>query len=614
MSFKNSKISTKVFGVIGILALVAGFITFLGIRSLQQMDNAAGVMAVADADALLGAQLNRGVVAMNRAEFRIAADPSADNVAAAKQAITHEQETFSQLLAKAEATAGAERKTALSQVQNEYRDYRATIDQLLSAATSHGDIKVSEAQQTMLREVLKSKQVASRLDDAVRKYEDLNEEKSRQEVAQMGQTYDFTSELLLLLAAIGIAAGLTLGWLVSQFGIVKPIRAAVACLTRLAKGELEIDIFGTDRKDEVGDIAKTMEVFKATAVEAKRLAAEQVRAEAEARQRQEAERLAEQRRQEAEAQRQREAEAAERRQAEQRRLEQEEQQKAAAAQRRSEMLALADRFEASVKSVVDAVAAAATELQATASSMAGTAEETSRQSTTVAAASEQASANVQTVASAAEELSASVGEIARQVTQSATIAEKAVAEAEKTNSTVQGLAAAGQRIGTVVDMIKGIAEQTNLLALNATIEAARAGEAGKGFAVVAAEVKALANQTAKATEEISAQIGDMQNVTGGVVEAIAAIGRTITEMNKIAATIASAIEEQGAATQEIARNVQQAAAGTQEVSSNIGGVTLAATETGSAAGQVLSSAQDLSRQSETLRSEVDSFVLQVRAA
>ncbi|MGO8919215.1 MAG: protoglobin domain-containing protein [Stellaceae bacterium] len=274
---------------------------------------------------------------------------------------------------------------------------------------------------------------------------------------------------------------------------------------------------------------------------------------------------------------------------------------------------LAESFESSVKGVVEQVSSSAVSMKTTAVSMAATAEEASRQATTVAAASEQASTNVQTVASAAEELASSVSEISRQVAQSTKIAGKAVEEANRTNASVTALDAAAEKIGDVVKLINNIAGQTNLLALNATIEAARAGEAGKGFAVVASEVKSLANQTAKATDDIASQIKAIQDATSQAVEAIKGISGTIGQLSEIATTIASAVEEQDAATKEIARNIQQASAGTAEVSSNITGLTTAATETGKAAGDVLSASDGLSKQSGDLRVQVESFVTKIRA-
>jgi len=261
-----------------------------------------------------------------------------------------------------------------------------------------------------------------------------------------------------------------------------------------------------------------------------------------------------------------------------------------------------------VNEVVEVVASSATEMESSALAMSSTSEETSRQSSAVAAAAEEATTNVQTAAAAAEELSASIKEISSQVQESTEVAGRAVSQAESTNLTVQGLAESAQKVGEVVKLINDIAAQTNLLALNATIEAARAGDAGKGFAVVASEVKSLANQTAKATEEIAAQINDIQTATGEAVTAIDGIGKTITGVNEIATGIASAVEEQAAATQEIARNVTEAAKGTQEVSSNISSVQEAATETGSASSQVLEAAKELAGRANELREEVDKFV------
>jgi methyl-accepting chemotaxis protein len=275
---------------------------------------------------------------------------------------------------------------------------------------------------------------------------------------------------------------------------------------------------------------------------------------------------------------------------------------------------LADTFESSIKGVVETISSSATELEASAQTMTAVADQANERSTAVAAASEEASSNVQTVAAAAEELSASITEIGRQVHQSNSICGSAVEEAKHVNATVQNLAEGAQRIGEVVALINDIADQTNLLALNATIEAARAGDAGKGFAVVANEVKSLANQTGKATEDIAAQITAIQGATQEAVGAIQGIGATIAKINEIATAIAAAVEEQGTAIQEIARNVSQAAAGTQDVSKNISGVREIAGEAGQASSHVLMAARDLNIQSERLRTEVDKFLSMVRAA
>jgi methyl-accepting chemotaxis protein len=360
--------------------------------------------------------------------------------------------------------------------------------------------------------------------------------------------------------------GLVIAWLLGG-GIAGPVVNMTSAMEKLAGGDKSVEIPAQGRTDEIGQMASAVQVFKEKMIEADRLRAEQ-----------------------------------------------EEMKRRAEIEKKAAMNTMADDFESSVKGIVQMVASASTELQSTAQSMSATAEETSRQAGAVAAASEQASTNVQTVASAAEELSSSIREISRQVSESARISGQAVADAGRTNDQVKALAEAAQKIGDVVKLINGIAGQTNLLALNATIEAARAGEAGKGFAVVASEVKSLANQTAKATDEISAQVTSIQGATADSVHAIQTITETIGRINEIAAAIASAVEEQGAATQEIARNVQQAAAGTNEVSSNITGVTKAATDTGAAAGQVLGASGELSTQSEALGAKVDAFIARIRAS
>jgi aerotaxis receptor len=289
-------------------------------------------------------------------------------------------------------------------------------------------------------------------------------------------------------------------------------------------------------------------------------------------------------------------------------------QRRAEGQRKADMTKLADGFEAAIGEIVETVSSAATELEASASTLSSTAGRAQELATAVATGSEAASTNVHSVASAAEEMSSSVREIGRQVQDSSRIASEAVSQAHATTERVSELSRAASRIGDVVELINAIAGQTNLLALNATIEAARAGEAGRGFAVVASEVKALAEQTAKATGEIGQQIGGIQAATQDSVSAIGEISGTIARLSEIASAIAAAVEQQGAATQEIARNVQEAARGTQQVSSNVGDVQRGASETGSASSQVLTAAQMLSRDSNRLKLEVGKFLNSVRAA
>ena len=411
--------------------------------------------------------------------------------------------------------------------------------------------------------------------------------------------------VLTLLVSVGGASV----WVVSR-SVINPIKGLTNVMGLLAEGDTAVEVLMAGQRDEIGEMARAVQVFKENAIERDRLQAEQQ--EAEQRAAEERGKHEEERREAAEDKARRETERLEaERTAEQ---EQREVETRAEQHKRQAARQLADGFEASVMGVVDTVGTASSQLQSTARSMTAVAEETARQATTVAAASEEASSNVETVSAAADELSNTIAEIGRQVAQSADITRRAVDEAERTNGSVQGLSEAAQKIGEVVGLINDIAEQTNLLALNATIEAARAGEAGKGFAVVASEVKSLATQTAKATDEIGQQIAGMQGVTSDVVKAIEGIGKTIGEVNEIATGIASAVEQQGAATQEIARNVQQAAAGTQEVNTNISGVTQGAAETGESASQVLDAAGQLSKQSQALRREVEKFLAEVRAA
>jgi methyl-accepting chemotaxis protein len=366
--------------------------------------------------------------------------------------------------------------------------------------------------------------------------------------------------ILGILACVG-----TVSALIAR-SITRPLARSTANMARLAEGDKSITVEYADLKSEIGDLAKALLVFKGNALEMDRLAAER-----------------------------------------------ELQEKRAAEDKRNSMLALADSFESTVRGVVSQVSAASTEMRASAETMATTTRDTSGRAGVMAGAADIAYNNAQSVSAATEELSASIREITQQVANSAKIAADAVQEAKRTDKTVAALAESSRRIGEVVNLINDIASQTNLLALNATIEAARAGEAGKGFAVVASEVKNLANQTAKATDDISTQIAGMQNVTGEAVGAIKAIADTIGRIDQIAATIAAAVEEQGAATQEIARSVEQAASGARDVSENVSAVSQSVDETGRMAGGLLEAASELSQQAELMDREVRGFLERVRA-
>jgi methyl-accepting chemotaxis protein len=453
-----------------------------------------------------------------------------------------------------------ERRGILQGVRADLEAFFATADRstalgLRNENTAAARISMLEVRPARLRI---AQSVAARVASNLR---DL--ETAKREAAE---TAGSATRTLIVTAALGLGFAVGLLALITVYGVTRPLAGMTAAMGRLAAGDLGVTVAGTERRDEVGLLARSLQVFRDNALEARRLA---------------------------------EAQAAE----------------DAAKMRRAQRLdALTRAFETNVSTLTQGLAGAATEMEATAQSMSSVAGQTNQQTVIVAGAAEQTSANVQTVAAASEEMSASVQEIVGQVSLSARIAGQAVASAERTDATVRRLAGTTERIGAFVEVISSIAAQTNLLALNATIEAARAGEAGRGFAVVAAEVKELASQTTRATGEIGERILEIRTATQEAVTDIAAIGRIIAEMSSTAASIAAAMEEQGAATQEITRNVQEAARGTEEVTTHIAGVRDGAGQTGAAASQVLGAAQDLARHSESLTREVGGFLADVKAA
>jgi methyl-accepting chemotaxis protein len=411
------------------------------------------------------------------------------------------------------------------------------------------------------------KDVFYRINADIEKNIKINLAGAKEATDRAAATYSASHNTTIAVVLVGLAIAVG-AMAFSFFGIARPLGRLNGAMTEMAGGNIDITIPGADRADEIGDMAKTVTVIRENAAREAADKAEAARREEEVR----------------------------------------------AQQRRAEMHRLAASFQAAVGEIIETVASASTELEAAAKTLTHTAEGTQQLSTTVAGAAEEASSNVQSVAAATEELTSSVQEIGRQVHEASRIATEAVQQARQTDGRINELSQAAGRIGDVVKLISAVAEQTNLLALNATIEAARAGEAGRGFAVVAQEVKALAAQTAKATEEIGTQIDGMQTATQASVAAIKGIGATIARISEISTVIASAVEEQGSATREISRNVQQAAVGTTQVASNIVDVNRGAGETGSASAQVLSSAQALSSDGSKLKVEVARFLETVRAA
>ncbi len=458
-----------------------------------------------------------------------------------------------------EFTAGVEAaaipeaaKTELRQKLADYqRDYFAWMDTALTLAR---ELKATSESFSAVEPVIAA--VSSSVNN-------IRSEADRLNVAARDKIQWQIEIAILLIASAVLGAGFFIGRSVSR-----PLSAMTAAMIELAKGNFAIVLPGLGRADEIGEIAQAVETFKVNAEQ-------KARDEAEAKIKQD---------------------------------------QITAQRRKADMIKMADDFEGAVGEIVETVSSASTELEASAGTLTSTAVRSQELATMVASASEEASTNVQSVASATEELTSSVNEISRQVQESARMANDAVDQARKTNDRVGELSKAAARIGDVVELINTIAGQTNLLALNATIEAARAGEAGRGFAVVASEVKALAEQTAKATGEIGQQISGIQSATQESVNAIQEISGTIERLSEISSTIAAAVEEQGAATQEISRNVQHAAQGTMQVSSHITDVKQGASETGSASSQVLAAAQSLSGDSNRLKLEVGKFLNSVRAA
>jgi methyl-accepting chemotaxis protein len=383
---------------------------------------------------------------------------------------------------------------------------------------------------------------------------------------QARQQISYATVIMLALGAATLIGSILFVWLYVGGNILRRIGSLQRSMQLLSKGDLESEIYRSSQHDEIAEMSRALHVFRESMIEGRALSTEQ------------------------------------------------DKDRGAKAERATRMEARIVEFETAVRAALDNLQRSANSMQTTAQSMSATADQSSALVSAVASAAEETSVNVQTVSSGTEELSSSIAEIGRQVVTSAQIAGKAVDEAGATDATMHGLADNASRISVVVDLIQVIASQTNLLALNATIEAARAGEAGRGFAVVASEVKSLANQTAKATDEIRSQIASMQQVTTSAVSAIRNIGQTIGEINDVTTAIAAAVEEQGAATREIARNIQHAAGGTAEVSSNIIGVSTASAEAGRAASEVLSASDELRREADMLRSEIDAFLSNIRAA
>ncbi len=560
--FSNRKLLHKILVPVFLLLIVMGSVVWTARSAISELTGSTARITDLVADRLGAAIAVQSALgdAMDTEANAIVA-PSREAIDAAdaqlKADIAKATAAIDTLAAAYDDPAERESIQAIKSIVAEYERVARTSVDLARVFDTDGAIRVSIDVGRPVRQKL-----TAALDERVEQSMAETREAERRATALSEQV--MTRLYVVAGAGLLFAFGL-LGSIILVF-VVRPLNRLTSEMTSIAAGDLTIAIQGTERSDEVGLLARALQVFKSNGLDMRRLQEES--------------------------------------DAQKRRMEDD---------RRAAMLALADQFDANVQGVVQAVALAARQLQSNAQTMTGAAETTTEQASSVAAATEQASANVATVAAASEQLGSSIGEIGRQVNGAATVARDAVVEGERTNALVERLSTAAQKIGDVVNLIQNIASQTNLLALNATIEAARAGESGKGFAVVAGEVKALATQTSQATEEIASQITEIQAITEGTVTAIRKIARTIADVDAIAGAIAAAVEEQTAATHEIGRNIQQAAQGTRLVSGNIGGVSRSATDVRKAAAEVLDAATGLSRDSDLLRDEIQGFIARVRA-
>ncbi len=559
--FDNLRIGQRLMGLTGIMVVLLALLGATGMIGMGRIQ--AGLKTVYEDRAVCLGQLAHILDNLQKMRTRVISAAGTDDPALAKSALDEipafDQAIDSEWKQYYETFLTPEEKTLADRFAAEWSAYRGVRTHVVSLLAAGNR---AEMQRVMSTDGAASFNAVTATNRALI---DLQVRIAREEYERAGTTYQQSRLIATLLCGFGLLLGGGLAWAIGR-SMTGPIAGMITVMGRLATGHTDVEVFGTGRRDEVGDIARSVAVFKQNAVEKARLESAQ-----------------------------------------------EETKRRAEDDRRSTMRGLADRFEHSVSSVADGVAAAARDMEGNAQTLSSLAQQVNTQAVTVATAAEQAAANVETVAAATEELSSSVAEIGRQVVESTRIAAHAVDEVAATGAIVRQLSDAATRIGEVIELINGVAAQTNLLALNATIEAARAGEAGKGFAVVAGEVKGLANQTARATDEIAQQITAVQAETARAVAAISNVTGTIGHISDIAAAIAAAVEQQGAATREIARNVEQAARGTHDVSSNIAGVSAAAAQAGTSAQKMLGASRDLTADAASMRRTVTDFVATVRA-
>ena len=558
MTLQNITISAKVIMLVIMLAGLSAVIAVTGWYGMSRMGQTLEEVGTVESAAREAMDLRLDIIAISRMTYQLAQSPekAADFQKEAERRTGEMMERFAIL----DAAADAQQKTQLDAVKSVLAPYFDKIRALVDVAAKGGDKPAIDA---ALKDGLTAQKVVT---DTVKVYSTYSAE--RMTAMRDGALALSTNAqwVQIIVALVGIVFGVLVGYIVAKRGIVNPIRRVTEALQSLANGNLNVEVVGTERRDEVGDIARTMATFKENAEARAKLAIEEERQQRE---------------------------------------------KIAQGERVAKLI---QAFEGQTTNVLGIINAAAGTLNQTAGTLSNASDETSHQTTAVAAASEEATRNVELVAAATEEMSASIREIAQQMAGARTVANDAAARAQEARSMVRNLEEAGTRIGDVIGLINDIASQTNLLALNATIEAARAGEAGRGFAVVATEVKSLATQTGTATEDIRGQVESMRSSITSATDVISEIATVIDRLNEMATAVASTIEEQTAATQEIGRNATEAAQGTQEVAKSIGHVSVAAATTADGAGKVLDAANGLTLQTDTLRRNIVDFISGVRAA